>query len=280
MAKLSRRKRKDLNLQSSNPETKVSSMSVKMVNKKSGKKHTCIFHKYQTLSDGTVTCSVCNHHFKMEMDEAKMSQYLKNKRTLSLKEIKDLNFHLLEVTYQRTTRGALIELDNKELMGKSAMHVLDKVWDLFWFLSEDMTFDHAAAKELYEQLAQNCDETATPLPGSTGTGQGKEPLPSNIEWLKTARYHTGKKEYFYKNSDGKLFYYQAASNVIDNLPIMSETQIIDTAILSVPDNFIDIPVMRYNEDSVLSRRLIFDTEGNLEEQSICLNRGGLYRVTN
>ena len=278
MAKLTKRERKELNLKNQTLVTGTISTSEKKVHEKPKKKHICIFHKYQELSDGTLICSICNHHFQKKMDETRLTEYLKNKNCFSLGEISEMDFHLLKVTYARSTKGTLNELDAEELTGKSALEVVDKAWGLFWFLSDDMTFDHDASKELYKQLAQNCKESSTPLPRPIGDSQKDGSLPANIEWIKTERCRTGKKECIFKNSDGKIIYYHVVTVIANMLPDMSMSQTDGETFLSTPDDAIDIPIMRYNERSVLSRKLIFDAEGNLEEQSIYLKHNMNYRL--
>lgn len=259
MAKLSRRKRKATKV-AKETKGKLEAENKKITKQREQKKHICIFHKYQELLDGTYVCTVCGHHFTKKMEEAELRKYLYMNKEYSLREIRKKDCSLLKVTYGKDTRGVIKEYEVEKMRGRAAVKAVCETWEYFTDITQDLHFDNRlftrAERYLGKQSNMNVNrispmfflELETIFDEKTG----------NVN--KIEDYYRTEKRWSYKTAEDKVHYYEVYPVLNGILP-------------SFPTAYY------FDADPVAARKYVFDKNGVLEKEVVCLWNGMLFTVT-
>ena len=260
MAKLTRRKRRELNMKSQNQEMKHTVGEEKPTRNKSKKKHICIFHKDQELQDGTFICSICGHHLEKKMDETKLQDYFHNQNEYSLTELRDMDCHLLKVTYGRNTRGTVTEYETEELTGANAMRTVFELWEHFSFVNEDLTFTSDEVVDTSCKTSLSIAEDGSLLMEAMEDGSDMEMFQHYRWWCAKDDPGYNEKKWTFRTEQDKVVCYWVN-------PIYSDVYPINWELF-----YACIP------DPVAVVKCVLDKDGSMEEQSIYLRNHETYRL--
>lgn len=259
MAKLTRRQRRELTSNPKKQKKKVASGSVTRENYVPRKMHTCIFHKYEEQDDGTFICLICGHHFDRKMDEAELRRYLYFRKDYSLKELREMDSHILEVTYGKDTRGVSFEFDARELSGWDAVNKVCEISQYFRCVENNLQFVQEDLMAVDFRYNLNVSRGYSGENQWVPTYDQLESIFDETSFVDIEEFWNTEKEWCYKTLDGKMHWYRV-------YPVLNGW-------------LVEFPGLYYvDADLVAARKYVFSKDGNLERVVIRLWNERVYSL--